>query len=88
MQRQHISRDLIEYGFEVARKRGFKAVLVEGDPKNYNPRGFVTSKDYGIIAGAGINLPHVDCLMIKELVDNALDNISGVVDYSFYTSLT
>lgn len=87
-QRQHISKELIEYGFEKARKMGFKAVLVEGDPKNYNPRGFVTSRDYGIVAGAGINLPHVDCLMIKELVDNALDNISGIVDYSFYTSLT
>ncbi|MDE6834217.1 MAG: N-acetyltransferase [Ruminococcus sp.] len=88
LQRQHISKELIEYGFEIARERGFRAVLVEGDPKNYNPRGFVTSKDYGIIAGAGINLPHESCLMIKELVDNALDNISGVVDYSFYTSLT
>lgn len=88
LQRQHISKELIEYGFEVARKMGFKAVLVEGDPKNYNSRGFVTSKNYGIVAGAGINLPHVDCLMVKELVDNALDNISGIVDYSFYTSLT
>ncbi|MDE6501718.1 MAG: N-acetyltransferase [Ruminococcus sp.] len=87
-QRQHISKELIEYGFKVAKEMGFKAVLVEGDPKNYNPRGFVTSKDYGIIAGAGINLPNVDCLMVKELVDNALDNISGVVDYSFYNSLT
>ncbi|MDE5835128.1 MAG: N-acetyltransferase [Ruminococcus sp.] len=87
-QRQHISKELIEYGCEVARKMGFKAVLVEGDPKNYNSRGFVTSKNYGIVAGAGINLPHVDCLMVKELVDNALDNISGIVDYSFYTSLT
>lgn len=87
-QRQHISKKLIEYGFEVARKMGFKAVLVEGDPKNYNPRGFVTSKNYGIVAGKNIHLPHVSCLMIKELVDNALDNISGVVDYSFYDSLT
>ncbi|MDE5582163.1 MAG: N-acetyltransferase [Ruminococcus sp.] len=88
LQRQHISKELIECGFEVARQMGFKAVLVEGDPKNYNPREFVTSKDYGIIAGENIHLPHESCLMIKELVDGSLENISGVVDYSFYTSLT
>ena len=42
-QRQHISKELIEYGFEKAVTMGFKAVLVEGNPKNYNPR-------HGIIA--------------------------------------
>jgi len=40
LQRQHISRDLIEYGFAKARKLGFTAVLVEGNPKNYNREAF------------------------------------------------
>ena len=86
-QRQHISKELIEYGFEKAKALGYKAVLVEGNPKNYNPRGFVTSADYGIIAGPNIRLPHVSCLMVRELVDGALDHISGEVDYSFYNTL-
>ena len=86
-QRQHISRELIEYGFEKAVELGYKAVLVEGNPKNYNPRGFVTSADHGITAGPGIHLPHVSCLMIKELVSGALDHIHGEVDYSFYDTL-
>ena len=86
-QRQHISRDLIEYGFKKAVELGFKAVLVEGNPKNYNPRGFVTSADYGIIAGPAIHLPHVSCLMVKELVHGALDHMHGEVDYSFYQAL-
>ena len=86
-QRQHISKELIEYGFEKAKALGYKAVLVEGNPKNYNPRGFVTSADYGIIAGPNIRLPHVSCLMGRELVDGALDHISGEVDYSFYNTL-
>ena len=86
-QRQHISRDLIEYGFEKAKALGYKAVLVEGDPKNYNPRGFVTSADRGIVAGPDIRLPHVSCLMIKELADGALEHIHGTVDYSFYDAL-
>ena len=86
-QRQHISKELIEYGFEKATELGYQAVLVEGNPKNYNPRGFVTSADYGIIAGPDIHLPHVSCLMIKELADGALDHIHGEVDYSFYDVL-
>ena len=86
-QRQHISKELIEYGLEKAGKLGYKAVLVEGNPRNYNPRGFVTSADYGIVAGPGIHLPHVSCLMIRELVDGALKHIHGTVDYSFYDAL-
>ena len=86
-QRQHISKELIEYGFEKAIQLGYKAVLVEGNPRNYNPRGFVTSADHGITAGPNIHLPHVSCLMIKELVSGALNHIHGEVDYSFYDTL-
>ncbi len=87
LQRQHISKELIEYGFDIAKKMGFKAVLVEGDPKNYNPRGFRTSADFEIVAGENIHLPHVSCLMVKELVEGALEYIKGTVDYSFYDVL-
>ena len=87
LQRQHISRDLIEYGFAKARAMGFRAVLVEGDPRNYHARGFVTSADHGIVAGPNIHLPHVSCLMIRELEEGALDHIHGQVDYSFYDTL-
>ncbi len=86
-QRQHISKELIEYGLEKAKKLGYQAVLVEGNPKNYNPRGFVTSADHGITAGPDIHLPHVSCLMIRELADGALEHIRGTVDYSFYEAL-
>ena len=86
-QRQHISKELIEYGFDRAREMGFTAVLVEGNPKNYNPRGFITSADVGVVAGPSIHLPHVSCLMIKELSPGALSHIRGTVDYSCYESL-
>lgn len=88
LQRQHISKDILEYGFDIAGKMGFKAVLVEGNPHNYNSRGFMPSYKYGIHAGPDIKLPHPDCLMIKELTDGALNGIKGIVDYSFYKSLT
>ena len=86
-QRQHISKELIEYGLDKAAGLGYKSVLVEGNPMNYNPRGFVTSADYGIIAGPDIHLPHVSCLMIRELADGALEHIHGTVNYSCYDAL-
>lgn len=85
LQRQHISKELIEVGFEKAKAMGYEAVIVEGNPRNYNPRGFVTSAPHGIVAGPSIHLPAVECLMVKELVSGALENIKGILDYSFYT---
>ena len=87
LQRQHISKKILEYGFDVAKTLGFKVVLVEGNPQNYKNRGFQSSYKFGIEAGPNINLPHPDCLMVKELEDGALDHMRGLVDYSFYESL-
>lgn len=88
LQRQHISKELIEAGFEKAKEMGYEAVIVEGNPRNYNARGFKTSCDYGIVASPQIGLPAVECLMVKELVEGSLENIKGVVDYSDYQCLT
>ena len=88
LQRQHISKELIEYGFEKARKLGYKAVIVEGNPMNYRSRGFVTSAPFGITAHESIGLPAVECMMVKELVPGALTHIRGVVAYSDYQCLT
>ena len=88
LQRQHISRELLEYGLDKARELGYKAVLVEGNPRNYHARGFVTAADHGIVPGPNIHLPHIDCLMVNELVPGALEDIHGTVDYGFYECLT
>ena len=87
LQRRHISKDLIEYGFEAAKKLGYKAVIVEGNPMNYRSRGFVTSADFGITAHESVGLPAPECLMVKELVPGALQNMHGQVSYSNYQSL-
>ena len=87
VQRQHISKELIEYGFEKAKEMGFQAVIVEGHPMNYRSRGFKTSADYGIVAGESVGLPAVECMMVRELCEHALDHISGVVEYTDSKSL-
>ena len=86
--RQHISKALIEYGFERAKELGYKAVIVEGNPRNYRSRSFVTAAEYGILPGPNLHLPAIDCLMVKELVPGALEHIQGQVNYSMYQSLT
>ena len=87
-QRQGISRELIEYGFRKAAEMGFTAAMVEGNPANYRARGFKTCANFGIVAGPNIHLPHVDCLMVAELVPGGLEGIHGEVDYSFYDVLS
>ena len=87
LQRRHISKELIEYGFEAAKKLGYKVVIVEGNPMNYRSRGFATSADFGITAHESVGLPAPECLMVKELVPGALQNMHGQVSYSDYQSL-
>ena len=83
LQRQHISKGLIEYGFQKATKLGYKAVIVEGNPDNYRSRGFVTSERFGITAHESVGLPAPECLMVKELVPGALKTICGIVRYPY-----
>ena len=87
LQRQHISKELIEYGFERATEMGYKAVIVEGNPMNYRSRGFVTSVDYGITAHESVGLPAPECLMVRELIPGGLSGIHGQVCYADYECL-
>ena len=87
LQRQHISKELIEHGFERATEMGYKAVIVEGNPMNYRSRGFVISADYGITAHKSVGLPALECLMVRELVLGGLDGIHGEVCYADYECL-
>ena len=87
LQRQHISRDLIEYGLAKAAAMGYKAVIVEGNPMNYRSRGFVTSQPFGITAHESVGLPAPECLMVQELVPGGLEGIHGQVCYSDYECL-
>ena len=87
LQRQHISKELIEYGFRKAAALGYKAVIVEGNPMNYRSRGFETSEKFGITAHESVGLPAPECLMARALVPGGLEGICGQVCYSDYESL-
>ena len=87
LQRRHISKALIEHGFEKAGEMGYKAVIVEGNPMNYRSRGFVTSAPYGITAHESVGLPAPECMMVKELIPGGLEGIYGEVCYADYECL-
>ena len=87
LQRQHISKELIEYGFEKAAALGYKAVIVEGNPQNYRSRGFVTYAPFGITAHESVGLPAPECMMVKELIPGGLEGIHGQVCYADYECL-
>ena len=87
LQRQHISKELIEHGFALAKELGFQVVMVEGNPRNYRNRGFVTSAPFGITAHESVGLPAPECMMVKELVPGGLEGIHGQVCYSDYDCL-
>ena len=87
LQRQHISKVLIEHGLAKAAAMGYKAIIVEGNPMNYRNRGFVTSADFGITAHESVGLPAPECLMVQELVPGGLNGIHGQVSYKDYKAL-
>ena len=87
LQRQHVSKELIDFGLERAKSLGYSACIVEGNPRNYNARGFVTSAPHGIFAHESVGLPAPECLMVCELKEGALEHIKGGVEYSFYEAL-
>ena len=79
--------DCEDFEIKTVHGLGYKAVIVEGNPQNYRSRGFVTAADHGILPGETVHLPHIDCLMVKELVPGGLANIHGRVEYSDYETL-
>lgn len=87
LQRKHISKELIDFGLKRAKELGYGACIVEGNPQNYNSRGFKTSAPYGIVAHESVGLPAPECLMVCELKEGALEHIKGELDYRFYESL-
>ena len=88
LQRQHISKELIEYGFRKAAGLGYRAVLVEGNPMNYRSRGFETSSLFGITAHESVGLPAPECLMARALIPGGLEGISGQLNYLDYENLS
>ncbi|MBE6731481.1 MAG: N-acetyltransferase [Ruminococcaceae bacterium] len=71
-QRQKLSKLLIDYSFEAARKMGYDVNIIFGNPGNYVSRGFVSCKKKNVSFVFDGNFP--TALLVAELVPNALDD--------------
>ena len=72
-----VGSKLITESFELAKKLGYKSVVLVGDPAYYHRFGFKSSVDFGIRHVQDIPGQFV---MACELVPNALQGISGTID--------
>jgi predicted N-acetyltransferase YhbS len=69
-----IGSRLIQESLAVAKVMAFKSVVLVGDPAYYHRFGFRTSREFGISHAQDIPEQYV---MACELVQGALDNVSG-----------
>ncbi|TDL64005.1 N-acetyltransferase [Rhodococcus qingshengii] len=86
-QRQGVGNYMIREGIKLAANFGFKGIVVEGDFHYYRRFGFRTSTEFSINASKKNLPPSEEYLMVMELCENGLKNISGEVDYSMYIEL-
>ncbi|HBQ87089.1 MAG TPA: N-acetyltransferase [Syntrophomonas sp.] len=72
-----VGSSLIKKGFELAREKGYTAVLLVGDPAYYHRFGFKSAVSFGIKHTQ--NIPD-EYVMACELVPDAFKTISGIIE--------
>ena len=76
-QNKGIGSKLIKHTIPLAKKMGYKAVIINGDPEYYGRFGFKESKQYNITNKDG---KYPAALLVLELFPNALKGIEGKFD--------
>jgi predicted N-acetyltransferase YhbS len=77
--RQGIARLMMEYAFHIARKMGYTAVFLCGEPQFYRKIGFAPTYEHEIYHITDTER-NAEWCMVLELVDGALKNINGIID--------
>ena len=78
-QKQGIGSALVEAGIELAKKLGYKGIVVIGPQSYYSRFGFRKAAEFNI--KSPFDIPE-ESYLILELSNNALQPMSGVVEYS------
>ena len=73
-----IGKNLIEFAHDKAKELGFGSVILLGHENYYPKFGYKLCKDFGI--KLPFDVPDINCMAI-ELSENALQHISGIVQY-------
>lgn len=78
-QKKGVGKTLIEHAKEEAKKLGYKAILIFGNPAYYSKYSFKASKEFNISIPGG---KYPAAFMVLGLYEDALDGVSG----TFYGS--
>lgn len=78
---QKVGSQLIYAAMKNAHAMGFKAVFLAGNPVYYNQFGFVPTIRHGIKCNIEIPEDLFENIMVCELFPQALDGISGIVEF-------
>ena len=84
---QGIGTEMLCQGVAWAKKQGFRAIVVEGNPDYYHRFGFQAAYNYGLLPTRWVKLPRPECLMIQPLYSGALEGIRGFIGYAMYDSI-
>lgn len=77
--RQGIARAMMEKAFQIAKKMGYSAVFLCGDPNFYQKIGFRPTYEFGIFH-VNDESKRAEWCMVRELTVGALKNINGTVN--------
>ncbi|WP_020526206.1 GNAT family N-acetyltransferase [Flexithrix dorotheae] len=77
-QNRGIGGKLISHAHEAAKKLGFQSVILLGHQDYYPRFGYKRADEFGI--DLPFDVPKANCMSI-ELVENALGNVNGIVEY-------
>ncbi len=77
-QKKGIGGKLVKEGLKRAKKLGYDSVIVLGHPKYYPKFGFIKASKFGI--RAPFDVPD-EAFLALELVEGALKEVKGVVEY-------
>jgi len=72
-----VGEKLIEHTKSLAKERGYKAIVIYGDPNYYQKFGFKQSKLFGITNNDG---KYPAALLVLELYQDALRGVRGIFD--------
>ena len=73
-QHKNVGSFLLRTTISMARKMGFPAVVIFGDPEYYHRFGFVNAEKFGIQTSEGKNM---DAFMALDLAGKGLDDVCG-----------
>jgi predicted N-acetyltransferase YhbS len=76
-QNKGIGGQLINHTIKLSKEKGYKAIIIYGDPEYYKRFGFKESKTYTI---TNKDKKYPAALLVLELYPNALNGIEGIFD--------